>query len=88
MFADAGLPTESLHYMLEYQMAAGVNVIAQWFEKQDLGEQEIIDLMVKCAMQGVGNMLNANKKAPADASQNDEAVIRQILKEMAAQKNG
>ena len=33
-------------------------------------------------------MLNANKKAPADASQNDEAVIRQILKEMAAQKNG
>lgn len=87
MFADAGLPAESLHYMLEYQMAAGVNVIAQWFEKQDLGEQEIIDLMVKCAMQGVGNMLNANKKAPADASQQDEAVIQQIIKEMASRKN-
>ena len=87
MFADAGLPAESLHYMLEYQMAAGVNVIAQWFEKKDISEEDIIKLMVDCAMSGVGNMLTANKAAPTDAGQHDEAVIQKIIKEMASQKN-
>lgn len=88
MFSDTELTKESLHYMLEYQMAAGVNVIAQWFEKQDISEEDIIKLMVDCAMSGVGNMLTANKAAPTDAGQHDEAVIQQIIKEMASQKNG
>ena len=87
MFADTNLPKESLHYMLEYQMAAGVNVIAQWFVRQDMGEQEIIDLMVECAMKGVGNLLNHDRETFLEASAHDEAVIRQIIKEMVSQKN-
>jgi|GEM_PF-1023122 len=87
MFSDTEYPKEFLHYMLEYQMAADVNVIAQWFEKQDISEEDIIKLMVDCAMNGAGNMLTANRAAPTDAGQHDEAVIQQIIKEMASQKN-
>lgn len=88
MYAGNALSNRDLDYILEYQLDAGLGIIAKWFHAQDMSDQEVIHLLIRCSQNGVVSLLSSGdpEQAASNAAARNQEILTRIISDLESQE--